>query len=61
MPFCAEKNLHHLVEAFAILKKADRLPADMRLVLAGDTDFEDDYSRSLKQMARDNGVVLTDL
>jgi glycosyltransferase involved in cell wall biosynthesis len=28
-------------------------------VLAGDTDFEDDYSRSLKQMAKENGVVLT--
>jgi len=31
----------------------------IKLVLAGDTDFEDDYSRSLKKMARDNGVVLT--
>jgi len=31
----------------------------VKLVLAGDTDFEDDYSRGLKQMARDNGVVLT--
>lgn len=31
----------------------------IKLVLAGDTDFEDDYSRKLKQMAKDNGVVLT--
>ena len=31
----------------------------MKLVLAGDTDFEDDYSRGLKEMARKNGVVLT--
>ncbi len=28
-------------------------------MLAGDADFEDDYSRSLKKQARDNGVVLT--
>ena len=52
--FVPEKNLHHLVEAFA---KIDT--GDCRLVLAGDTDFEDDYSRGLKEMARKHGVVLT--
>ena len=52
--FVPEKNLHHLVEAFA---KTDR--KGCKLVLAGDTDFEDDYSRYLKKLARDNGVVLT--
>ena len=57
--FVPEKHLHDLVEAFVKLKLAHRIPADMRLVLAGDTDFEDDYSRSLKQLARDNDVVLT--
>ena len=31
----------------------------IKLVLAGDTDFEDDYSRSLKEAAKANGVVLT--
>ena len=31
----------------------------IKLVLAGDTDFEDDYSRKLKEEARKNGVVLT--
>ena len=47
-------NLHHLVEAFS------RIDAKgCKLVLAGDTDFEDDYSRGLKEMARRNGVVLT--
>ncbi len=60
--FVPEKNLHHLVEAFVKLKnealKANR-QFDMKLVLAGDTDFEDDYSRSLKELARKNGVVLT--
>ena len=111
--FVPEKNLHHLVEAFNIIKneelrikkegsvqaneelrikkqgsaqadeelkikKQDSAQADeelrikkqssalanyelndVKLVLAGDTDFEDDYSRGLKEMARKNGVVLT--
>lgn len=56
--FVPEKNLHHLVEAFA--KYKSRYPdANVKLVLAGDTDFEDDYSISLKRMAKENGVVLT--
>lgn len=111
--FVPEKNLHHLVEAFNIIKKQSSALAneelrikkessalaneelrikkqgsaqadeelkikkqvaaqaneelkgkdggddDIKLVLAGDTDFEDDYSRGLKEMARKNGVVLT--
>lgn len=52
--FVPEKNLHHLVEAFS---KIDA--KGCRLVLAGDTDFEDDYSRRLKAEAREHGVVLT--
>ena len=32
---------------------------NVKLVLAGDTDFEDAYSLGLKEMARKNGVVLT--
>ena len=52
--FVPEKNLHHLVEAFAMLKQKG-----CKLVLAGDADFEDDYSRHLKEMARKNGVILT--
>lgn len=58
--FVSEKNLHHLVEAFG---KAYPQPSPdgegVKLVLAGDTDFEDDYSCSLKEIARKNGVVLT--
>ena len=54
--FVPEKRLHDLVKAFSSI---NHLPSDIRLVLAGDTDFEDDYSRGLKQMARENGVVLT--
>ena len=52
--FVPEKNLHHLVEAFNRIR-----PENVKLVLAGDTDFEDDYSRGLKDVARRSGVVLT--
>ena len=56
--FVPEKNLHHLIEAY--VKVREQMPdTDIKLVLAGDTDFEDDYSRSLKEMASKNGVVLT--
>lgn len=56
--FVPEKNLHHLVEAFERIKNEGSLN-DVKLVLAGDTDFEDDYSLSLKEQARKAGVVLT--
>jgi len=52
--FVPEKNLHHLVEAFS---KIDT--KGCKLVLAGDTDFEDDYSRQLKTTAKEQGVILT--
>ena len=52
--FVPEKNLHHLVEACSRIDMKG-----CKLVLAGDTDFEDDYSRGLKEMARQHGVVLT--
>lgn len=57
--FVPEKHLHDLVDAFIKLKIEHRIPDDIRLVLAGDTDFEDDYSLGLKQKARNHGVVLT--
>ena len=58
--FVPEKNLHHLVSAFAEIKKIkNENIKGLKLVLAGDTDFEDEYSRGLKEMARKNGVVLT--
>ena len=53
--FVPEKNLHHLVQAFARMKHT----GGIKLVLAGDTGFEDDCSRSLKEAAKANGVVLT--
>jgi glycosyltransferase involved in cell wall biosynthesis len=52
--FVPEKNLHHLVEAFSRIN-----PNGCKLVLAGDTDFEDEYSLELKRKAREAGVVLT--
>lgn len=54
MPLRPRKNLHHLIEAFS---KTDN--KGCRLVLAGDTDFEDEYSAGLKKYAREQGVVLT--
>jgi len=57
--FVPEKNLHHLVEAYIRLKQQGLIGEEMKLVLAGDTDFEDEYSLSLKKKAKENGVVLT--
>lgn len=52
--FVPEKNFHQLIRAFAALKQQN-----YKLVLAGDTDFEDDYSKKLKSLAKENGVILT--
>lgn len=52
--FSPEKNLHHLVEAFSKIEKRG-----CKLVIAGDSDFDDDYSKSLKKMAAEKGVILT--
>lgn len=57
--FVPEKRLHDLINAYELLKSRRKIPTDMKLVLAGDTDFEDGYSRKLKEMARKNCVVLT--
>lgn len=52
--FVPEKNFHHLIHAFSALQQKE-----YKLVLAGDADFDDEYSRGLKALARENGVVLT--
>ena len=57
--FVPEKHLHDLVEAYVKLKRGNRISQEIKLVLAGDTDFEDDYSLSLKKMAKENNIVLT--
>ncbi|MBQ9462861.1 MAG: glycosyltransferase family 4 protein [Bacteroidales bacterium] len=50
--FVPEKRLHDLVEA---CKGID----GYKLVMAGDTEFEDDYSRRLKADAKESGAVMT--
>lgn len=51
--FVPEKGFHDLIKAYRQLKM------NIQLVLVGDADHEDNYSLSLKQMARENGVILT--
>ena len=58
--FVPEKNLHHLVQAWTVASEKIKVKSEKwRLVIAGDADFEDDYSRKLKEDARAAGVVLT--
>ncbi len=52
--FVKEKGFHDLIEAFAPLRRRG-----WQLVIAGDADHEDDYSRSLKRRAAEAGVILT--
>ena len=52
--FVPEKNLHHLIEAFSRVKSEG-----LKLVIAGDSDFPDEYSEGLKRQAREAGGVLT--
>ena len=49
-----EKNLHHLVEACSNMDLKGN-----KLVIAGDCFYETAYSKHLKEIARQNGVVLT--
>jgi len=51
--FVPEKGLHDLIDAWS----GSGLSCD--LVIAGDADHEDDYSRSLKKKAEQCGVKLT--
>lgn len=53
--FVKEKGFHDLIDAYS----KSGLSGTYRLVIAGDSDHEDDYSQSLKKQARDHGVVLT--
>ena len=52
--FVPEKNFHQLVHAYSAISRNS-----CRLVIAGGADFEDDYSRNFKRLAKENGVVLT--
>lgn len=53
--FVEEKGFHHLIEAWKYVDNKN----GFKLVIAGDTDHDDEYSRALKSLAVDNGVVLT--
>lgn len=52
--FVKEKNFHQLIEAFSRCNTSN-----YQLVIAGDADHEDDYSLSLKKLAKDHNVILT--
>lgn len=54
--FVPEKNFHRLIESFS---QSGLAAQGWKLAIAGDADHEDDYSRSLKALAAENGVVLT--
>ncbi len=50
--FVPEKGLHDLIEAFSKIK------TDWKLVIAGDADHEDDYSRKIKRMANNDKRII---
>jgi glycosyltransferase involved in cell wall biosynthesis len=52
--FVPEKNFHCLIHAYSRLG-SEKYP----LVLAGDADFEDTYSKELKNLAKRRNVILT--
>ncbi|GHT76867.1 phosphonate ABC transporter substrate-binding protein [Bacteroidia bacterium] len=53
--FVPEKNFHQLIRAFSSVSDKN----DYRLVIAGDADFEDEYSLYLKRLAAENQTILT--
>lgn len=52
--FVEEKAFHILIDAY---RKAGI--SDIKLVIAGDADHEDSYSKNLKSMAKEAGAILT--
>ena len=52
--FVPEKNFHLLIEAFSRIEHSG-----YRLVIAGDSDVADAYSKRLKSLAEEKGVILT--
>jgi starch synthase len=53
--FVPEKGFNYLINAF----KKSGLSKDIKLVIAGDADHETPYSKLLKQLAREEQVILT--
>lgn len=54
--FVPEKGFHDLVDAYTLSEAPSQ---GYKLVIAGDSDHEDDYSKGLKTKAMESGVVLT--
>ena len=52
------KGAHYLIKAFKDLKKKDKGFANLKLVIAGDSSFTDDYVKELKEMARGNKDIV---
>jgi len=58
--FVPEKGFHDLIEAYRLFKiRSSGLGESIKIVIAGDADYETPYSMRLKQLARDNRVILT--
>jgi len=60
--FVPEKGFHDLIEAFKLVKnsESEAFGKNFKLVIVGDSDHEDKYSKQLKKNAADTqGVVLT--
>ena len=53
--FVKEKCFDQLINAFSTIRQ----DGGYKLAIAGDADHDDMYSRSLKQMAAEHGVILT--
>ena len=49
-----EKGYHDLIAAYNSLSNSD-----MKLVIAGDSNYDDSYSRHLKELAEQSGVIMT--
>lgn len=56
--FVKEKGFHDLINAFNKYRVAHP-DSGLKLVIAGDADHEDSYSRELKNLAAESGTVLT--
>ena len=52
--FVQEKNFHCLVKALSSFKQSG-----YQRVIAGDADIEEEYSKQLKRLAKENDVILT--
>lgn len=51
--FVKEKGFHDLIEAYKDINM------DIKLVLVGDADHQDDYSKSLRSQSKESNVILT--